>query len=372
MLSPTHLHEFKSADRITSQALVMSLYLPEQKLGSHSQPGSSSHKFILKGRQTGSMHRGHAWVFRAESHDTMLAWYEDIKNLTEKTGEARNAFVKTHVRSVSGASYRASIDSERALQEDEADETPYMANPQVLAVNTQHNANQGDTQWQQRPQPGGSFPSQVHLERGMQMSSSPSSSRSPEDQKLQSRMSILALGPPYEDYRPVQATTGPDGIPVRTRLNSNYPSEWTSPETPTLQRRHTSHEIGAHDPATPPQTSRQVYAQVPVSSASDKPASMSGEDRVLYDAVQIVPQPRPNAGPRTGSAIYIGATNGASNNMGDTNALRDRGQGQGNRQSPDCPTSESQASTRSKPSMSRTSTVSDLQLPGQFPIAQNN
>jgi len=52
----------------------MSLYLPEQKLGSHSNPGSSSNKFMLKGRQTGSMHRGHSWVFRAESYDTMMAW----------------------------------------------------------------------------------------------------------------------------------------------------------------------------------------------------------------------------------------------------------------------------------------------------------
>jgi hypothetical protein len=49
----------------------MSLYLPEQKLGSHSSEGSSSNKFMLKGRQTGSMHRGHSWVFRAESYDTM-------------------------------------------------------------------------------------------------------------------------------------------------------------------------------------------------------------------------------------------------------------------------------------------------------------
>ena len=356
----------------------MSLYLPEQKLGSHSQPESSSHKFILKGRQTGSMHRGHAWVFRAESHDTMLAWYEDIKNLTEKTGEARNAFVKTHVRSVSGASYRASIDSERALQEDEADETPYMADPQILAVNTQHNTNPGDSHWQ-RPQPGGSFPSEVHLERGMQMSTSPSSSRSPEDQTLQSRVSTLALGPPYEDNRPVQVSTGPDGLPVRpvpvddgTRLDSNYPHEWTSPVAPTLQRRHTSHEFGVSDVTTPPQTNRQVYARLPVSSASGIPASMSGEDRIGNDAVQMVPPQRSNMGPRPGSTIYIGAMNGAYGNAEETNPPRDKDEAQGNPPNPDGPVSGRQMSTRSKPSVSRTSTVSDLHLPGQFPVAQNN
>lgn len=93
VLSPTHLHEFRSADSIAYQTPVMSLYLPEQKLGSHSQPTSSSYKFMLKGRQTGSMHRGHAWVFRAESYDTMRAWFDDIANLINKTGEARNAFV---------------------------------------------------------------------------------------------------------------------------------------------------------------------------------------------------------------------------------------------------------------------------------------
>src|SRR5256885_17077519 len=85
----------------------MSLHLPEQKLGSHSQLGSTSNKFMLKGRQTGSMHRGHSWVFRAESYDTMQAWYEDIKTLTEKSPQERNAFVRQHVRSISGTSQRS-------------------------------------------------------------------------------------------------------------------------------------------------------------------------------------------------------------------------------------------------------------------------
>ncbi|EED17660.1 PH domain protein [Talaromyces stipitatus ATCC 10500] len=133
VLSPTHLHEFKSADRVAFQTPVMSLYLPEQKLGSHSQPDSSSHKFMLKGRQTGAMHRGHAWVFRAESHETMMAWFEDIANLSEKTGEARNAFVRNHVRSLSGNSIRpSSISSDGVMDEDEADQTPYSSQSAVL------------------------------------------------------------------------------------------------------------------------------------------------------------------------------------------------------------------------------------------------
>ena len=113
----------------------MSLYLPDQKLGSHSSPGSSSHKFMLKGRQSGGMHRGHSWVFRAESYDTMMAWFEAIKALTEKTGEERNAFVREHARSVSGNQHRpSSISSDGldGLEEDEADQVPYSAASSVV------------------------------------------------------------------------------------------------------------------------------------------------------------------------------------------------------------------------------------------------
>jgi len=132
VLSPTHLHEFKSADKIYSQPPVMSLYLPDQRLGSHSETGSSSAKFMLKGKQAGGMHKGHSWVFRAESHDTMLAWFQDIKILTEKTGEERNAFVRSHARSVSGHSSRPRSVSSDGLEEDE-DEVPYAADAASLA-----------------------------------------------------------------------------------------------------------------------------------------------------------------------------------------------------------------------------------------------
>lgn len=166
VLSPTHLHEFKSADRVAWQTPVMSLYLPEQRLGSHSQEDSSSHKFMLKGRQTGAMHRGHSWVFRAESHETMMSWYEDIESLISKTGEARNAFVRRHVRSVSGRSTNSVT-----MDDDEADQTPYSAGAAVLA------------QGQERPttatrQPGGAFPSDVQIDRQTGAPLSPSSGAS--------------------------------------------------------------------------------------------------------------------------------------------------------------------------------------------------
>ncbi len=152
----------------------MSLYLPEQKLGSHSTEGGSSNKFMLKGRQTGSMHRGHSWVFRAESHDTMMAWYEDIRSLTEKSPQERSAFVRQHARSFSGTSQKAgSVSSDGVL--DEEDDEPFSAAASAVVA-------QGPRQdvLTKRPQPGGRFPSdlQVDTQRGLQVPLSPSSGSS--------------------------------------------------------------------------------------------------------------------------------------------------------------------------------------------------
>ena len=177
VLSPTHLHEFKSADRIYSQPPVMSLYLHDQKLGSRSQEGSSSHKFMLKGRQTGSMHRGHSWVFRAETFDTMSAWYDDIKILTEKTGEERNAFVRRHARSISAGSQKAMSISSDGLEEDEADAVPYSAN--ASAVNAAPPLEQPTPQ---RPQPGGRFPSDIQVNYNDLQNPAPASSASSDNE----------------------------------------------------------------------------------------------------------------------------------------------------------------------------------------------
>nr|POE48782.1 phosphatidylinositol 4,5-bisphosphate-binding protein slm1 [Quercus suber] len=163
VLSPTHLHEFKSADKIYFQPPVMSLYLLDQKLGSKSEPGSSSQKFMLKGRQSGSMHKGHNWVFRAETQDTMEAWFEDIRILTEETGEKRDAFVRKHARSVSGTSDGATISSD-GMEEDEADAVPYSADAASLAEQ-----NPQQQQRPSRPQPG-RFPSDLKMQTAGPMS----------------------------------------------------------------------------------------------------------------------------------------------------------------------------------------------------------
>lgn len=169
VLSTTHLHEFKSADK--GQAPIMSLYLPDQKVGSHSEDGSSSNKFILKGRQTGTMHRGHTWVFRAESHDTMLAWYEDIKALTETSPEERTQFVRTHSRSLSRSSRRSARSASSDGLDDEEDEEPFTGGE----VDTNPTARADAAP--RRPEPGGRFPSdiQVMTQRGLHASQSPSS-----------------------------------------------------------------------------------------------------------------------------------------------------------------------------------------------------
>lgn len=147
ILSATHLHEFKSAEKIYTQPPIMSLYLGDQQLGSRSQAGASSNKFMLKGKQSGSMHKGHNWVFRAESYDTMMAWFEDIRNLTETSGEQRIAYVRKHARSISGTSDRQTVSSD-GMEEDEADAVPYTADSRSLAE-----ANPPE-QRLQRPQPG--------------------------------------------------------------------------------------------------------------------------------------------------------------------------------------------------------------------------
>lgn len=158
VLSATHLHEFKSPDNIHTQTPVMSLYLMDQKLGSHSQPGSGSNKFSLKGKQAGAMHRGHSWVFRAETHDTMLAWYEDIRNLTEKTGAERSAFIRKNARSASQMSHKAMSMSSDGLHDDEADTVPYATAMPVPVISQLSPP---------RPQPGGRFPSDVDVNRGL-------------------------------------------------------------------------------------------------------------------------------------------------------------------------------------------------------------
>lgn len=182
----------------------MSLYLPDQKLGSRSQPGSSSHKFVIKGRQAGSMHRGHTWVFRAETYETMNAWYDDIKTLTEKSGEERNAFVRRHasVRSASAGSAR-SASSDGGLEEDEADAVPYSANQSMVS--------QPREQPPTRPSPGGRFPSDLAVNRHLQEPLSPSSGSSDFGHDI----TTASGGPLQQDAHPTYLANSTSSQPVQ-------------------------------------------------------------------------------------------------------------------------------------------------------------
>ncbi len=170
----------------------MSLYLPEQKLGSHSGQDSSSNKFVLKGRQTGSMHRGHNWVFRAESHDTMMAWYDDIKTLTEQTPEERNNLVRANSRSISRSSQRSSVSSDGV---DDEEEPPFTAT--VAAVNQQPRQDG----LARRPS-GGRFPSdlQVNAQRGLQVPLSPLSVSSGYGESLNHLDPFTTAAPTGSDF----------------------------------------------------------------------------------------------------------------------------------------------------------------------------
>lgn len=276
MLSTTHLHEFKSPDRISSQAPVMSLPLADQKLGSHSNADSTSHKFMLKGRQSGGMHRGHAWVFRAESYDTMLAWFSDIKNLTEKTGAERNEFIRrSHARSVSAGSHKAgSISSDGGMDEDEADQVPYSASASQAEIPPQVE------KLQQRPNPGGRFPSTLKINRDSQVpvsSSSPSSSTG--DREI-----IAAAGAlPGSNFH----------------LGSSEQEVQTSDDETKVVRG----ELDGASTALPatdsysPIASKQGLSDLPLKKSSNSPTA-SSKDRVLSEQAQgIAPSDDPDSGP---------------------------------------------------------------------------
>lgn len=268
VLSPTHLHEFKSADRVAWQTPVMSLYLPEQKLGSHSQEDSTSHKFMLKGRQTGAMHRGHSWVFRAESHDTMMSWFEDIESLMSKTGEARNAFVRRHVRSVSGRSMNSVT-----MEDDEADQTPYAAGSAVLA------------QSQERPtsatrQPGGAFPSDVQIDRQPGAPLSPSSGDSSAGRE------VIAAAGSYPDGNTMQEQQGNSRF--YSREVDNASPQVAQPDSPAPAKRSQSqsqNRISRHDsyygqwigPAAI--VNKQKEAQQAEEAAADEPTAADRDIR---------------------------------------------------------------------------------------------
>lgn len=98
-----------------------------------------------------------------------MAWYEDIKALTEKSPTERNAFVRQHARSFSGISQTGSVSSDGGM--DEEDDEPFSAS-QSEFIGTEPKQDV----LPRRPEPGGRFPSDLQVnQRGSQAPLSPSS-----------------------------------------------------------------------------------------------------------------------------------------------------------------------------------------------------
>ncbi len=88
VLTSCFIHEFKSPDRKKDPVPVMSLSLDDCQIAEHSRKDvknpNTYHKFVLHAKQKGGLLRkGHNWVFRAESYDAMMEWYNDLKRLTQ-------------------------------------------------------------------------------------------------------------------------------------------------------------------------------------------------------------------------------------------------------------------------------------------------
>lgn len=199
---------------------------------------------MLKGRQTGAMHRGHSWVFRAESHETMMSWYEDIEGLISTTGEARNAFVRKHVRSVSGRSMNSEV-----MEDDEADRTPYSAGSVILSQDRPTSSRQA----------GGAFPSDVQIDRHLQAPLSPSSGdssagrgdmlaaagsypdgSSPFDDNTRRAANHESDHDSYHAYQSGEGTIRRSSRPRVTQHDSYY-GDWMGPSAIVAQQQKTQH-----------------------------------------------------------------------------------------------------------------------------------
>lgn len=94
VLTPTFLHEFKSADRKRDLIPVTSLRLDDIELEDHAKMDSKQYKFVLK--KVGKL-SSHKFFFRAESYEAMLSWYNDIKNLKSISNpSSRSAYAAKH------------------------------------------------------------------------------------------------------------------------------------------------------------------------------------------------------------------------------------------------------------------------------------
>lgn len=151
VLTPAgYLHEHGSSDTTRHPHPELSLFLPECTLGAPSTMASKSHKFHISAKTSnvkslpGLGKSDHAYTFRARSHEELMEWWNDIKQLskvylTSSEQMDRSGPVPAAVRA---AGYR----SEEEEEEEEGDgssveeEDDEYEEAGEASANTQHNA----------------------------------------------------------------------------------------------------------------------------------------------------------------------------------------------------------------------------------------
>lgn len=210
----------------------------------------------------------------------MLAWYDDINSLIDKTADERNAFVTRHKRSLSTGSAR-SISSDGGLEEDEADQVPFSAAQSV---------NQGvapQSELPSRPSPGGRFPSDLQVDRSLQ-ARGPSSGSSSE---VGLDITTAAGGPQiaqssypnaYDDRTPMEAAYGsgnpyeyhPNSPPQPIQQQTSYYAN-NAPSTP-------GQSYANSGPTYPDQSAAQPTAQPILTETYQPPASTQSDSQQQY------------------------------------------------------------------------------------------
>lgn len=86
VLTCNFIHEFKTSDRKKDQTPILSILLDSCQVSDHSKNDGKSggtYKFILTSKlSNGLIHRNQNWVFRTDTYQKMIDWYNDIKTLT--------------------------------------------------------------------------------------------------------------------------------------------------------------------------------------------------------------------------------------------------------------------------------------------------
>ncbi|KAF7972243.1 hypothetical protein HWV62_18660 [Athelia sp. TMB] len=144
------LHEYASSDPAADggHAPMFSLFLPACTLGPSSSASSRAHKFHIETRPDGQgttkaggmnvfkgVSSGHAWSFRARSHEDMMEWWNDIRMLCARYLVAseqmeRSGPVHAAVRSAGyvseeeeeGSEEGSSVEEEEEEEEEEDDD----------------------------------------------------------------------------------------------------------------------------------------------------------------------------------------------------------------------------------------------------------